>query len=118
MLLLLFRPYGSGTPPPVVVVADTHDGEKRDRDFKERHRRLRATIEAAFDGPLETETQEALAEFIAPQVADSIDRPAIERIVWERVWKRYDEVARRLEQLAQLAREQEADDEDDTLLLS
>ena len=113
-LLLLFRPYGSGAPPPVVIVEDTHDGLKRDRDFKERHRRLRATIEAAFESPLGTETQEALAEFIAPQVADSIDRPAIDRIVWERVWKRYDEVVRRLEQAALKAA---ADDEDDTFLL-
>ena len=113
MLLLLFRPFGAAAP--VVVVEDTHDGEKRDRDFKERHRRLRASIEAAFESQLGTETQEALAEFIAPQVADSIDRPAFERIVWERIWKRYDEVARRLEQLAS---EQEADDEDSMLLLS
>jgi hypothetical protein len=33
MLLLLFRPFGSAAP--VVVVEDTHDGFKRDRDFKE-----------------------------------------------------------------------------------
>ena len=113
MLLLLFRPFGAAAP--VVVVEDTHDGYKRDRDFKERHRRLRASIEAAFESQLGTETQEALAEFIVPQVADSIDRSAFERIAWERVWKHYDEVARRLEQIA---REQEADDEESMLLLS
>ena len=115
MLLLLFRPYGSGTPPPVVVVEDTHDGVKRDRDFKERHRRLRATIEAAFESQFGTETQEALAEFIAPQVTDSVARAPAERVDWERIWQRYDEVVRKLEQLA---REREEDDDESFLLLS
>jgi hypothetical protein len=111
-LLLLFRPYGAAAP--VVVVEDTHDGLKRDRDRKRDQERLRAQLEAAFESRYGAPVQEALAEFIAPQVADSIDRPAIERIVWERVWKRYDEVARRLEQIARKAAE---DDEDDTFLL-
>ena len=99
----------------VVVVVDTHDGEKQDRDFKKRHELLRAELEKAFEGRYGAPVQEELAEFIAPQITDSVARAPIERVDWNRVWQRYDEVVRRLEQAALKAEE---DEEDAFLLLS
>ena len=117
MLLLLFRVFGSGTPPAPVAVIDTHDGvKKRDADYKKRQARLRDQLETAFDGQFGATAQEALAEFIAPQVVDSVALAPIERVDWNRVWQRYDEVVRRLEQAALKAAEE--DEEDSLLLLS
>ena len=111
MLLLLFRVFGSSTPPPIVVLTDTHDGiKKRDAEYKKRQERLRGQLEAAFERG--TPAQEALAEFIAPQRKDAAVAAPIERVDWNLVWKRYDEVVRRLE-----AAQAEQDDEDESILL-
>ena len=43
-----------GAPPPVIVVIDTHDGERkrrRDEEFKQARERLREQIRIAIDGP-------------------------------------------------------------------
>ena len=102
--------WGSGL---IADITDTHDGiKKRDAEHKKRLQRLREQLETAFDGQLGLPVQEALAEFIAPQVVDSAVVAPIDRVDWLLVWKRYDEVVRKLELAA------EEDDEDALLLLS
>ena len=114
-LLLLFRPYGSGTPPAPVVVRRRGGDRNLDDDYKKRRERLREQLEAAFNGHFGIVAEESLAEFIAPQVADSVVRGAIDRVDWQQVWARYDEVIQRLDKLA---RAQEDDDDESLLLLS
>lgn len=101
---------GAGDAP--VVVIDTHDGADRDRRFRKRNERLRAQLEEAFDSQYGISAQQALAEFIVPQATDALAKPPIDRVDWQLVWKRYDEVVRRLEQA-----EREQEDEEDAILL-
>ena len=115
MLLLLFRPYGVSAPP--VVVVDTHDTFKEDEAYKKRRARLREELEIAFNGQFGIEVEVELAEFIAPQLTDSVVKPAMERLDFDLAWSRYEEIVERLEKV-HAARKAEEDEEDSILLLS
>ena len=111
MLLLLFRPYGVSAP---VVVVDTHDTFKEDEAYRKRRARLRETLEMAFNSQFGIEVEAELTEFIAPQLTDSVTRPAMERLDFELAWSRYEEIMERIERVRML----EEDEEDSILLLS
>ena len=114
MLLLLFRPYGAGVQPPVVV--DTYVDDKHDRKYRKRREELRAELETAFNSEYGIVAEQELSEFIAPQVTDSVARPAMERVDFDLAWSRYEEVVDRLARIR--ARLAEEDEEDSILLLS
>lgn len=95
-----FGPIGPGGPPLA---------KHADRTKRKARERLRKQLETAFNSEYGILAEQALAEFIEPQLSDSVLRPAIDRFDFELAWTRYAEV---MEHLARIAEE----DDDEALI--
>ena|SRR3990167_2566515 len=89
MLLLLFRPFGGGAPPPPVEI-DLHDGEpERRRLQKEKKQVQRHELERIYDKivlgiePVEDIAEQAV-EIVRPFARSDAARPSLKSIDWER----------------------------------
>lgn len=108
-----------GTPTPVTTTTGGHfAGRKRKKYYEEdvtesarARERLRATIIEAVEGPKAEVAQTVLSAYIAPQDADSLYLPLLQRINWSKIDSNIDQI------VAELARAIEDDDDEDTLLL-
>ena len=86
MLLLLFRPFGGGAPPPPVEI-DLHDGEpERRRLQKEKKQVQRHELERIYDKivlGIEPAIAEEAVDLVRPFARSEAAVPSLRSIDWE-----------------------------------
>ena len=111
-LIFFFFNYGD-SPPPVVDEIDTYvddrEIKRRDREYRERNKRIRDDLLLAIDGPQAEEVTAAVSAYVEGPVAAPL------RIDYGELSRRFDVLAL-IERAA--AAKRAADDEDEQLLLS
>ena len=102
----------------VVAAPDTHDGARKRKQWRsqiEAKERLHEQIRIAIEGPDAEIIEKALEPYAAPQLADAVFVPLLERIDWNALTGAIADIEHELR--AAMQRAEDDDDEDFMLLL-